>query len=320
MTTSAKVINRPKGQRWKIFCRQLWKQRYLMLFVIPALLYMILIKFVPIAGLQIAFKEYKFKKGVWGSPWADPWFKWFQMLARDTTLIPAIINTVGISALKILVCFPLPIVFAILLNEVRSTKFKRVVQTISYFPHFSAYSVVALILSNILSRTGLVNSLLIQLGLMKEPYIFLGEKGAFWWIAVFTDVWKTTGWNSIIYFSALTAIPLEQYEAATIDGASRFQKMAYITLPGLKPTILMLFIMKIGSLVNGASFDLSYLLGNTLNASRSDILSTYILKTGISQGRFSYATALGLIESCTMLLLVVTANGIVNKVSGEGLF
>ena len=109
-------------------------------------------------------------------------------------------------------------------------------------------------------------------------------------------------------------------EAATIDGASRFQKMAYITLPGLKPTILMLFIMKIGSLVNGASFDLSYLLGNTLNASRSDILSTYILKTGISQGRFSYATALGLIESCTMLLLVVTANGIVNKVSGEGLF
>lgn len=320
MTTSAKVINRPKGQRWKIFCRQLWKQRYLMLFVIPALVYMVLIKFVPIAGLQIAFKEYKFKKGIWGSPWANPWYKWFQALGRDTTIIPAIINTLGISALKIVICFPLPIVFAILLNEVRSTKFKRTIQTISYFPHFIAYSVVALILSNILSRTGLVNSLLIQLGLMKEPYIFLGEKDAFWWVAVITDVWKTTGWNSIIYFSALTAIPLEQYEAATIDGASRFQKMTYITLPGLKPTILMLFILRIGSLVNGASFDLSYLLGNTLNAERSKILSTYILNTGVSQGRFSYATALGLIESVTMLILVVTANTIVNKASGEGLF
>lgn len=320
MSTPAKVINRPKAQRWKIFCRQLWKQRYLMLFVIPALVYMILIKFVPIAGLQIAFKKYQFKKGVWGSPWADPWYKWFRDLARDNTLIPAIINTVGISFLKIIVCFPLPIIFAILLNEVRNVPFKRTVQTISYFPHFVAYSVVALILSNILSRTGLVNGLLMQLGLMKDPYIFLGEKEAFWWIAVFTDVWKTTGWNSIIYFSALTAIPLDQYEAATIDGAGRFQKMRYITLPGLKPTIIMLFILKIGSLVNGASFDLSYLLGNTLNADRSKILSTYILGVGVSQGRFPYATALGLIESVTMLLLVLLGNGIVNKVSGEGLF
>ena len=320
MSTPAKVVNRPPRQRWKIFCRQLWKQRYLMLFVIPALAYMILIKFVPILGLQIAFKEYRFKKGVWGSPWADPWFKWFRELARDTTLIPAIINTVGISLLKIVICFPLPIVFAILLNEVRNTKFKRVVQTVCYFPHFVAYSVVALILSNILSRTGLLNVILLQLGLRQEPYIFLGEKNAFWWIAVFTDVWKTTGWNSIIYFSALTAIPLEQYEAATIDGANRFQKITNITLPSLKPTIVMLLIMRVGSLVNGASFDLSYLLGNTLNSARSEILSTYILRTGITQGRFSYATALGLIESVTMLLLVLSANTIVNKISGEGLF
>ncbi|MBQ2976740.1 MAG: sugar ABC transporter permease, partial [Clostridia bacterium] len=212
------------------------------------------------------------------------------------------------------------IVFAILLNEVRSTQYKRVVQTISYFPHFIAYSVVSLILSNILSRNGLVNTILLNLGLLDTPYIFLGEAKAFWWIAVLTDVWKATGWNSIIYFSALTAIPLEQYEAATIDGANRWQKICYITLPCLKPTILMLFIMKIGSLVNGASFDLSYLLGNTLNVSRSEILSTYILDIGVSMGRFSYATALGLVESVTMLLLVLLANFIVNKASGEGLF
>ena len=320
MTTSAKVINRPKGQRWKLFCRQLWRQRYLFMFLLPAVLYMIFIKFIPIAGLQIAFKEYKFKKGVWGSPWADPWFKWFKQLFRDVTLFPAIINTVSISFLKIIIGFPLPIVFAILLNEVRSTQYKRVVQTISYFPHFIAYYVVSLILSNILSRNGLVNTILLNLGLLDTPYIFLGEAKAFWWIAVLTDVWKATGWNSIIYFSALTAIPLEQYEAATIDGANRWQKIRFITVPCLKPTILMLFIMKIGSLVNGASFDLSYLLGNTLNAAKSEILSTYILDIGVSMGRFSYATALGLVESVTMLLLVLLANFIVNKASGEGLF
>ena len=323
MTQTGKPMAfRPKTakERWNIFCRQLWKQRYLMLFTLPAVLYMVFIKFIPILSLQIAFKEYKFKRGVWGSPWADPWFKWFAMLKKDTTLMPAIVNTPGISALKILICFPLPIVFAILLNEVRSSSVKRTLQTVSYFPHFVAYSVVALILSNILSTNGLVNGIMTRIGLMKEPYLFLGEKDAFWWVAVFTDVWKTTGWNSIIYFSALTAIPMDQYEAATIDGANRFQKMLFITLPGLKPTILMLFILRIGSLVNGASFDLSYLLGNTLNSAKSDILSTYILRTGITQGRFPYATALGLIESVTMLLLVLLSNKIVNKASGEGLF
>ena len=199
-------------------------------------------------------------------------------------------------------------------------KFKRVVQTISYFPHFIAYSVVALMLSSILSRTGFVNSLLLSVGLLKEPYLFLGERDAFWWIAVFTDVWKTTGWSSIIYFAALTAIPLEQYEAATVDGAGRFRQVLHITLPGLKPTIIMLLILRVGSLVNGASFDLSYLLYNTLNATRSDILSTYILRQGISLGRFSYATALGLIESVTMLLLVLSTNAVARKLSGEGLF
>ena len=322
-TASSRLQKRTPLERWKIFCRQFWKQRYLWIFVLPALAFMIFLKFSPILSLQIAFKDFKLRgkqSGVWGSAWADPWFKWFKERARDTTLVPAIVNTLGISLLKLAVCFPAPIVFAILLNEVQSSKLKRTIQTVSYFPHFVAYSVVALILSNILSNNGLVNSMLIRLGLRDTPYLFLGEKNAFWWVAVFTDLWKTLGWNSIIYFSALTAIPMEQFEAATIDGANRFQKMLYITLPGLKPTILMLLIMRIGSIVNGASFDLSYLLYNPLNAARSDILSTYILRTGVTLGRFSYATALGLIESVIMLLLVVTANKVVDKLSGEGLF
>ena len=175
-------------------------------------------------------------------------------------------------------------------------------------------------LSILLSRTGVVNDVLIQLGLLREPYLFLGEKDAFWWIASLTDVWKNLGWDSIIYFSALTAIPPELYEAAVVDGANRAQRMFRVTLPSLRGTILMLLILRVGQLVNGANFDLSYLLSNPLIVSRAEILPTYVLKTGITVGRFSYATAVGLVQSLTSLLLVLTTNFIVNKASGEGMF
>ncbi len=175
-------------------------------------------------------------------------------------------------------------------------------------------------MTNLLSLSGVFNKVLLAVGILDEPYLFLGSEKAFWWIAVFTNIWKTLGWNSIIYLSALTAIPLDQYEAAIVDGANRFQQMLYITLPGIKSTIIMLWIMSVGSIVNGANFDLSYLLGNPLNYARSTILPTYVLETGISKGRFSYATALGMIQATVSLLLVVAANTVSNRLSGEGLF
>ena len=300
------------------FQKRIYQQRWLLLFVLPGLLTLILFHYMPIFGLQIAFKRYSFKKGIMGSPWVG--FENFEQLLRDVTLWPAVRNTVGISLLKLVIGFPMPILFALLLNEVRHSGAKRVIQTISYFPYFISYSVVAIMLSNILAIDGVVNKILTSTNLLSEPFLFLGSEGAFWWIALFTDIWKTLGWNSIIYFAALTAIPLDQYEAAYVDGANRFQQAIHITLPGIKGTIIMLWIMRVGSIVNGANFDLSYLLDNPLNHAASTILPTYVLETGISMGRFSYATALGLIQSTVSLLLVLGANQVSQKLSGEGLF
>lgn len=304
--------------RIKLWFQRAVRQRYLLLLTLPGFLYLIIFRYLPILGLQIAFKDFKFRKGIWGSPWAG--FKQFDQMFHDITIVPAIVNTLAISALKISIGFPLPIIFALLLNEIRSNKLKRTLQTVSYMPHFISYSIVALILSVLLSRNGVVNSFLVSIGLLKEPYLFLGEKNAFWWIASLTDVWKNLGWDTIIYFSALTSIMPSLYEAAVVDGANRFQRVIHITLPGLRATILMLLILRVGSLVNGANFDLSYLLSNSLNMTRAEILPTYTLKTGIELGRFSYATAVGLVQSLTSLLLVMGANMIVNKCSGEGLF
>ena len=306
------------GDKLRKWFRIFYRQRYLHLFMIPALACLIVFKYAPIFGLQIAFKEYSFRKGIFGSPWVG--FKQFEKLFRDITLWPAVSNTLLISLLKLAIGFPLPILFALLLNEMNFNPLKRTIQTISYFPHFIAYSVVALMLTNILSSNGILNTVLVTIGVLKEPYLFLGDAAAFKWIASITDVWKTTGWNSIIYFAALTSISPELYEAATVDGANRYHKMWHITLPGIRSTIVMLWIMRVGSIVNGANFDLSYLLANDLNRLGTEILPTYVLKTGISLGRFSYATSLGLVQSVVSIVLVLIANGVTNKLSGEGLF
>lgn len=187
--------------RIKLWFQRAVRQRYLLLLTLPGFLYLIIFRYLPILGLQIAFKDFKFRKGIWGSPWAG--FKQFDQMFHDITIVPAIVNTLAISALKISIGFPLPIIFALLLNEIRSNKLKRTLQTVSYMPHFISYSIVALILSVLLSRNGVVNSFLVSIGLLKEPYLFLGEKNAFWWIASLTDVWKNLGWDTIIYFSAL---------------------------------------------------------------------------------------------------------------------
>lgn len=298
--------------------RKIWRQRYLLLMVLPALVSLVIFKYIPILGLQIAFKDFSFRKGIWESSWIG--FKHFEQMLRDTTIVPAVINTFGISGLKLLFGFPIPIVFALLINEVMHMKFKRVVQTISYFPHFLAYSIVALMLSMLLAKNGIVNDILVNLGLLKEPYLFLGEADAFWGVVIITEIWKSTGWSSIIFLAALTSISPALYEAATIDGAGRLKRMWHITLPGIKSTIVILLILNVGRIVDGANFDLSYLLGNSLNSTRSEILKTYILRTGIGYGRFSYATAVGLVEAIVAFTLVLSANAISKLTLKEGLF
>jgi putative aldouronate transport system permease protein len=302
-----------------IFFRQLWKQRYLHLMIIPVIVWLVLFKYLPILGVQIAFKNYKFALGIWGSSWVG--LKNIKEVLTDVNIYKVTTNTIGISALKLIFNFPAPIIFALLLNEVRNIRFKRVIQTISYFPHFIAYSIVALMITIWLSpSTGFVNSMLLATGLIKEPILFLGKANAFWWIVVFVDIWKNIGWGSIIYLAAITGVDQNLYEAATVDGAGRFKKITHITLPSIRPTIIALFILQVGNIFHGANFDLCYLLSNSLNIERSEILDTYVLRMGISLGRFSYATAVGLLLSLISMLLVISANSISKRMLGEGLF
>lgn len=312
------MINSTTRNRTPFF-RQFWKQRYLQLMIIPVIIWLFLFKYLPILGVQIAFKDYRFVDGIWGSSWTG--LENVKEVLSDVNIYRVTRNTLGISWLKLIFNFPMPIIFALLLNEVRNVQYKRVVQTISYFPHFIAYSIVAVMITLWLSPSaGFVNEVLVGLGLVDKPILFLGRANMFWWIIVVVDIWKNIGWGSIIYLAAITGIDQNLYEAATVDGAGRFKQMLHITLPSIRPTIVALFILQVGNIFHGANFDLCYLLGNTLNITRSDILDTYVLRMGISLGRFSYATAVGLLLSLISMSLVLAANTISKRTLGEGLF
>jgi putative aldouronate transport system permease protein len=235
------------------------------------------------------------------------------------------VNTIGLSLLKVVFVFPVPIIVALMLNEIRNVSFKRVTQTISYFPYFISWVVVALMAKSWLSTSGgFVNDFLVGIGILKEPYLFLGEPAAFWWVALVLEIWKNAGWGSIIYLAAISGIDPNLYEAADIDGAGRLRKIFSITLPSILGTIMVLFILNIGYMFSGglyaANFEQCYLLGNPLNLPRSEILDTYILKIGISLGRYSYATAVGLLQGIVSFVLLVTANRASRRITGESFF
>lgn len=292
------------------------------LFVLPALLYVLIFNFYPMLGLQIAFRDYKFNQGIWGSQWVG--LKHFQSFFTDINLWPVLRNTLVLSITKTIILFPLPIIFAILLNEMKAPRLKRTIQTVSYFPYFISWPIVTLLASYWLSSDGLINSLLMGLGILDKPYFFLGAPEAFHGVSITLDIWKTLGYSSIIYLAAIAAVDVEQLEAAVIDGANRFTRISRIILPALLPTISILMIMNIGSTLSGglyaSNFQISYNLTNRLNASTSEILDTYILKIGISQGRFSYATAIGLLNSIVSGLLLLLANYTSKRISGESFF
>lgn len=287
--------------------------------VLPIIIWLILFKYLPIMGIQIAFKNYRIVDGIWQSPWVG--FKFFKEFFMDPNIPGAVFNTLGISLMNLIFQFPMPILFALALNEVQQRQIKRVLQTVSYFPHFLSYSVVALLVTIWLSPSqGLINNLLTRLGILNEPVLFLGNASYFWWIVLIVEIWKSTGWGSIIYLAAIAGIPQELYEAASVDGAGRWRKIWWITLPSIKPTITILLILRIGSIMGGANFDMSYLLSNQLNISRSQILETYVLRVGVALGRFSYGAAVGVLLAVVSLILVINANYVSRRISGEGLF
>lgn len=297
-----------------------WKQQAaLQMMALPAVICLLLFSIYPLFGLQIAFKDYKLNMGIMGSEWAG--LKYFRMIFTDPNMVNVMKNTIGLSVIKAFVTFPLPVIFALMLQEVRWRKFKRTVQTISYFPYFLSWSIISLMATAWLSTDGFINGFLTSCGILDKPYFFLGKPEAFWGISIVLDIWKNLGYSAIIYLAAMSGVDQEVMEAAVIDGAGRLGRMWHVTIPAILPTIMILLIMNTGNLLKGGSnFDISYNLSNTLNLSTSEILDTYVLKTGITLGRFSYATAIGLCQSVVSTILLLVSNGVSKATTGEGYF
>ena len=302
-----------KNITWK----EIKKQKVLIIWSLVLVLYGVIFYYLPLAGWAMAFQDYKPKNGLFHSAFVG--MDKFKQLFSDASFIRVIRNTLGMGVINLIVTFVMAILFAILLNEVKSNGGKKTVQTISYLPHFLSWIIVTGILQDALSSTGIINELLLKFHILDQPLNFFAHPKFFWPIVAFANVWKETGWNAIIYLSAITAIDPSLYEAANMDGAGRWARIRYVTLPGIKPTIMILLLMNVGNVLN-AGFEIQYLLGNGLVQSVSQTIDIYVLKWGISQNDFSIGTAAGIFKSFVSIVLIVIANQIAKKNGEERLF
>lgn len=293
------------------------RQKVLLLWSLVYVIYGFIFCYLPLAGWLMAFENYKPKEGFFHSQFIG--LGKFKQLFVDDGFLRVIRNTLAMGVINLVVTFVAAIVFAILLNELKSQGGKKVVQTISYLPHFLSWIIVTGILHDALSGTGIVNDLLLRFHLLKEPLNFFAHPKYFWGIVAFANVWKETGWNAIIYLAAIVAIDTNLYEAAAIDGAGRWARIRYITLPGIKPTIIILLLMNAGNVLN-AGFEVQYLLGNGLVQSVSQTIDIYVLKWGISQGDYSLGTAAGVFKSVVSIVIILIANGMAKRAGEERLF
>lgn len=285
-----------------------------------------LFSYMPLFGIVIAFKNYSINMGLEGiftSEWVG--FRWFKEFFSFYRFGEILKNTLILSILKLIFTFPAPILLALLLNEMRCRKFKRLVQTVSYLPNFISWVLMYTIANAFLNtNTGIVNQLLVSLGLTDEPVPFLTSPDYFYGVSVFMAMWKNSGYWAIIFLAAISGIDPQLYEAAEIDGAGRLSRIWHITMPGIKASVVTVLILSIGGLLGGgmggSNFDQAYIFGNTFNNSTSEILQTYAFKTGLSNGRFAYATAVDIFQSAISVILILISNWGAKKVTGEGIF
>ncbi|MFU0800962.1 MAG: ABC transmembrane type-1 domain-containing protein [Xylanivirga thermophila] len=296
-------------------------QLYLQIFAIMGIAFIILFSYTTMVGIIIAFKQYSITTGIKGfftSPWVG--LKHFKRFVRGVHFWEVTWNTIILSSLKLLFGFPLPIILALMINSVKNEKFKRVVQTVSYLPHFMSWIVVwGLLFAFLNGQNGLINVFLVKTGLRDTPVSFLSDPSWFRPIAVISELWKEMGWNSIIYLAAIAGIDPSLYEAAIIDGSNRLQRTWYITLPSIRDTAVLLLILAISGLFSGG-LEQSLLLGNAVNAPVSNIISKYSFEQGLVGGRYSFATAIGLFQSVIAFALLLLSNYIAKKVTDTSLF
>jgi putative aldouronate transport system permease protein len=300
----------------KSLSAQIWEHRLVYLFMLPCVVSLLIFSYYPMYGATLAFRDYQYNLGILGSPWVG--LKHFKAFISSLEFWDVIRNTVIISGLKILLCFPAPIILALLLNELWFPRFKRAIQTMSYLPNFVSWVVVVSLMTVVFSPYGgIVNNIRERMGL--ASIFFLGEERFFYPLVVLSDIWKGAGWGSIIYLSALSGINPELYESAYLDGAGRLKCTWYITLPGIKTTIGIMFIFAIGGILN-AGFDQILLLQQPANMLISEILDTFTLKTGLNYGKFEYASAIGLFKSAFSFVLVLITNWAAKRFFEVGIF
>ena len=305
-----------KKKERKITWKNIKKQWVLIAMSFPFVVWVIIFKYLPLFGWTMAFQNYKPQLSFFEQQWVG--FKHFIDLFQEPLFYESLKNTLGMSILGLVFGTGSAILFALLLNELRYTKFKKLVQTISYLPHFISWVVAATIVTNMLANAGIVNEILMKLNIISQPINFLSSTSMFWGIVTASDVWKDMGWNAIIYLAAMTAIDPELYDAAKVDGAGRFRRMFSITLPLIKSTILVLLIMSIGNILN-IGFEKQMLLGNPTVATKSLVIDKYALDYGIGMFRYSFGTAIGIFKSVVGIILIFLANNVSKKFNdGEG--
>ena len=318
MSTVARVLKPAKDKKLKQYSAILSRWQ-LYLFLLLPLAYIIIFAYVPMAGLQLAFKKFSAPLGIWGSPWIGfgQFAKFFKSYMFDRVLV----NTIKISLYSLIVGFPIPIIFALLLNSMCNYRYKRTIQMITYIPHFiSMVVLVGMLLQMINPRIGIFGVLYSTITGMDTPNI-IGKPEAFSHLYVWSGIWQNLGWSSIIYIAALSAVEIELHEAAQIDGASRFQRVCFIDFPSILPTAIIMLILNSGQVMN-IGFEKVFLMQNNLNLSASEVISTYVYKVGLASTTqdFSYATAIGLFNAIINFALINIVNALSKRISGDRLW
>lgn len=300
--------------RGNLLIKRAVRQRELFFMIIPIMVYVFIFNYLPLRGWVMAFQRFKPGRAV--QEWVG--FEHFRFLFTDKAFFTIMRNTLAMSSINLVFGFFFALLLALAMNEIRRSMFKRVVQTISYLPHFLSWVIACSLIADFLAGGGTLNALLIKLGIYENPNIFLGNKDYFWWIVGWSNVWKSVGWNTIIYLAAITAIDPEQYESAELDGAGRAARMWHITLPGIKSTILVLIIMNMGWILN-AGFEIQYLLSNGLTMETAETIDVFVIRYGIAQRNYSLATAMGMFKTIVSIVLIAGTNQLSRRFAQESL-
>lgn len=299
------------------YWRKISRNWVLYLFLLPTFAYIIAFCYVPMYGIQIAFKDFSISKGFWDSPWVG--LKWFEKFFGSPKFFSLLKNTLTLSIYNLIVGFPLPIIMAVMLHNLRNEKWKKFAQTITYMPHFISTVILVSIISIMFSpRTGIINTILGYLGGSGTTY-FMGNASYFPHLYTWSGIWQETGWGTIIYLAALSGVDPSLHEAAEIDGASKLQRIYHIDIPSIIPTIIIMLILRCGSIM-GVGYEKAFLMQNSLNIATSEIISTYTYKAGLIQKSYSFSTAVGLFNNIVNFALLTTVNKITKKLGGSTLW